>query len=99
MKHHQKLFKHIHKKGLDRIAYLIIGVTLLTGLPQAIEIFVNESAEDVSVFTWVGYSFIALFWLWYGLERKVKPVIVSSLAYLTIDVSVVVGIIKYGNIL
>lgn len=99
MKHHKKLFHHIQKKGLDRLAYGIIGFTLLMGLPQVFEIFINQSANDVSIITWIGYSFIALFWLWYGLERKVRPMIYSSLVYLLIDVSVVLGILKYGNIL
>jgi uncharacterized protein with PQ loop repeat len=98
LKQHKKVFHKIHKNGLDKFAYVIIGVTLLVGFPQVYQIWTTQSAEDVSLLSWIGYSGIALFWLWFGLERKVKPIIISSLAYLLIDVSVVVGILQFGNI-
>ena len=76
---HQILFHHIHKKGLDKIAYFMIAIGVLTIIPQIIQIYETKSAEDINLLSWAGYTAVGVFWLWYGIERKVKPIIVSAI--------------------
>lgn len=86
------------KRELDLIGYVIIVFTLFVTIPQVIVIFENQSAEDVSLHTWVGYTVIALWWLFYGLARGVKPIVLSSLVHLFVDIAVVYGIIKFEGL-
>ena len=83
------------KKELDYLGYIIIGITLFITLPQVATIYTNESAQDVSLITWIGYTFVGVWWLFYGLERNVHPMIVSSTLHIIVDIIVVYGIIKF----
>jgi len=86
-------------KTLDVVAMAIVWVTFIVTLPQIIQIFESQSANDVSIFTWTGYTFIGVFWLFYGIERGLKPIIMSSLLHLVADGIMVYGIILYGQTL
>ena len=82
-------------KELDYMGYAIIVLTLFITLPQVITIYENQSAQDVSLITWIGYIGIGLWWMFYGLEKNVKPMIVSSIFHIIVDLVVVYGIVKY----
>lgn len=83
------------KKELDYIGYALIIVSLFITVPQVLTIYENESAQDVSLFTWVGYTALGFWWLFYGIEKGVKPMILSSILHIIVDVVVVYGIIKF----
>ncbi len=95
---HQLLFHHIHKRGLDKLAYVMIGISLLTVIPQIVQIYETQSAEDINIYSYIGHIGISIFWLWFGVERKVKPVILSSLVHFGISLLVIHGIVKFGNV-
>ena len=95
---HQILFHHIHKKGLDKIAYIMIGLGVLTIVPQIIQIYQTQSAEDISLISWAGYTAIGVFWLWYGIERKVKPIVVSAILGLIVKAIMINGIMQFGTV-
>lgn len=86
------------KKELDYVGYAIIVITLFITLPQIITIYENESAQDVSLITWVGYLFLGIWWLFYGIEKDVKPMIISSLIHIVINIIMVYGIIKFQGL-
>jgi uncharacterized protein with PQ loop repeat len=67
----------------------------LTTLPQAYEIWVNQKAEGVSVFTWTMYFVAAIVWLFYGLQIKDKPLIILSILWAVTEFAVVVGPMLY----
>ena len=85
------------QKKYDHLAYIIIGVTFFITLPQVIQLFQTQSAGDISLISWVGFIFISVFWLIYGFERKMFPIIVSSLVHLAVNFVMVYGILEYGN--
>jgi len=66
-------------------------------LPQAIRIFKRKSARDLSIFTY-GFQIISVIvWLFYGLEIKDFPIIISnSFAVITLGV-VIFGWFLYGR--
>ena len=86
-------------KEFDQLAYIIIGITFLIALPQVYQIYSTHSAGDISLLTFAGFLIIGVFWLIYGIERKLKPVIFSSLFHLLVNGAIVYGILLYGNVL
>ena len=86
-------------KKYDTLAYVIIFVTLFFSIPQVIQIYETKSAEDVSFITWIGNTGIGVFWLIYGIERKLHPIVLSSLFHLVVNIVMVYGISQYGNVL
>lgn len=88
-------FAQKDKKELDYLGYAIIAITLVITLPQVLTIYENESAQDVSLITWVGYTIVGFWWLFYGLERNVHPMVASATLHIIVDVIVVYGIIQF----
>lgn len=94
---HQHLFHHIHSKGLDKLAYVFVIIGIAVGVPQIYQIFDDQSAGDISAESWLGYTAGSIFWIWYGIERKVKPIILSAFLHLVVNVIVLYGIYLYGD--
>lgn len=97
---HRIRFKHlsnIQRKRLIKRSVLVIAVIepLMT-LPQVYEIWVMKKAEGVSSLTWGLYLIAAVIWLFYGLQLKDKPIIISSILWLFFESAVVIGTIMYS---
>ena len=86
------------KTGLiaDNLIYLggILGP--IVTIPQLIEIWLNKNASGVSVISWTAYLVGAIFWLFYGLVHKERPIIFTYGIWIIIDILIVIGAIIYG---
>lgn len=68
----------------------ILGVIAI--IPQIIKIWVQRDF-GISITTWVGFLICALFWLFYGLVHKEKPIIFTNLAVIIADLLVIAGLL------
>jgi len=98
---HEVIHYHLTKgknspKFINKIIYFVALVGPLLILPQAIKVWYYKSAEGLSLFSWVSFLIITLFWLWYGITHREKPIIFAQIMWLIIHFSVVMGIIWYG---
>ncbi len=76
----------------------ISGIFLGFGaLPQAIKIFRNKSARDVSATTYFITSIGAFIWILYGLEIKNVPIIIPNVIGVIISVIILIGWFLYGR--
>lgn len=106
--HHQQSRKRLHnnleiyphknkqKNIVDKLVYFAGILTPISTLPQVFKIWINKSAVDVSIFTWMPYLIFAMIWLWYGIIHKEKPIIVLNLGLVIVNIFVVIGILMYG---
>ena len=65
-------------------------------IPQLIEIWLNKNASGVSVISWIAYLVGAMFWLFYGLVHREKPIIFTYGVWIVIDILIVIGTIIYS---
>ncbi len=65
--------------------------------PQVVEIFSKQSAQGVSLLSWVMYLMLGVVSLSYGLFHKLKPIIVSQVLWTIMDIVVIVGILMYSR--
>jgi uncharacterized protein with PQ loop repeat len=86
-----------NKKEYDYIAYTATALSFIFGIPQVIHIYTAKSAQDLILVTWLGSLTIGIFWLLYGIGKKARPVIVSSLVHLAISSLMINGIIQFQN--
>lgn len=108
--HHQQTRKRIHKNleiyphsdkwknFIDKLVYVAGILSPLFTLPQVYKIWINKSAYDISLITWIIYLFVSITWLLYGISHKEKPIIVLNLGLTTVNLLVVIGAIIYGGI-
>ena len=94
--HHGFLPVKIKRKEVDYIAYFAIVIGIFFTVPQLYEIIANQSAGSVSLLSWIAYTVMSFFWLIYGIERNLKPVIISSAIYIILDFIIVLSIVKYN---
>lgn len=80
----------------DDFMYVIAIVMPLTTIPQIIEIWINKSAQSVSIVTWSAYVVSALFWLAYSIIHKETVLIINSVLWVLLELMVVVGVVIYG---
>ena len=93
--HHPKRHFKWHLTPLDSFAYFFAVSTPLLELPQAYQIYTRHSARDVSFATWLFFAMSSVVWSIYGIKRKQPAIAVSSLLYLVIETTIVIGILMY----
>jgi len=107
--HHLHKRKRVYQRGLepypspsrwkrlvDKMIYVVIFVGPVMTIPQVFEIWVNKNVGGVSVISWLAYAFVSVFWLAYGLIHKEKPIILSSIAWIVLNLLVVAGVLLHG---
>ena len=101
----KKGFNHIKikassRKGkfveyLDKIVLIVAVLIPLVEIPQLIEIYTKQSAQNVSSLTWGAFVLFGIPWLIYGIVHKEKPVIVLYALWIVIDSLIFIGTIIY----
>ena len=84
------------KQPFDYVIYFFTVATPLFELPQAITIYSSHDAGSVSIYTWGFFVIDNVVWIVYALRRKIWPLLITSVLYLLIELSVVAGIILYS---
>ena len=82
-------------KFVDDLMLVFAIMVPLMAIPQAITIWSNKSALDVSLITWVAFLVSSIAWLIYSLVHKNKPLIANSSLWVIINSSVILGIILF----
>lgn len=83
-------------KFLDKAVYISAFFGPIMLVPQLLKIWQEKNAAGVSLLTWISYLAGAVFWLFYGLVHKEKPIIVANISFGILTLLIVVGILIYG---
>jgi uncharacterized protein with PQ loop repeat len=70
--------------------------TLVMTIPQILTIWVGQQAAGVSVWSWSAYLLAAVLWFWFGIQKRDKNIYLPCVAWIGLDVAVIVGAIVYG---
>lgn len=81
---------------VDGVMYVMGIIGPLVSIPQLIEIYIRQNAEGISVSTWLGYVFLTALWLVYGIVHRERPIILTQVLWLIVNILVVIGAILYG---
>ena len=95
LKHEPYPHPHKWKRLLDEVIYVVGICGPLLTIPQLFTVWVKHNASGLSLFSWVGYAFIAIIWLIYGITHKEKPIIFSNIMWLAMEVLLIIGILPF----
>lgn len=87
----------IEKRTVDRMMGMVAFIGPASASPQVIEIFSRQSAQGVSLLSWIMYLMLGMVSLSYGLFHHLKPIIVSQILWAVMDVMVITGILMYSR--
>ena len=83
------------KKLIDRLIYVAAVTYPLTTIPQIVDIFISKSSENVSLMTWLLYDAFTVIFLWYAIDKKLKPLIIEYCMWIVAQSAVVFLIMLY----
>ena len=84
------------KKALDKSIIFIGILSPIMTIPQIYKIFSNQSADGLSMISWITYIIVGSFWLTYGIVHKEKPIILVNIGWIIVNTGTLIGIILYG---
>lgn len=84
------------KRLMDRLI-LVVGILgpIMT-LPQLLKIFAEKDASGISVITFSSYLILDFFWLTYGIMHKEKPIIMTFVAWIMLNILIISGVLIYA---
>jgi uncharacterized protein with PQ loop repeat len=85
------------KTAFDRVLYALSFITILMTIPQVVSVWMNRSAEGVSIITWGTYLVSACVWLVHGLRQKDPTIYRACIAWIILDAAIVVGAIVFRS--
>lgn len=106
--HHYHIRKRVHlkhepyphpnklKRIYDKIIYVVVILCPIMNLPQLLKVWLEKDASGVSAISWIGFSFISLTWLIYGILHRDKHILVMNAFLIVIQAFIAVGVILYG---
>lgn len=92
---HRFMTKKQEKKFINKIVYIAAIAYPLAGVPQAAQIFITKSADDLSLLSYTLFFLLELIFLAYGFVNRLKPIILTSFLWLGYYVAILVGIAIY----
>ena len=83
------------KRWMDKLIYVVGIAGPLRTVPQIAKIWINKSAAGISIIAWVTYAISSAIWAVYGIMHKDKPIAISSLMFVVVNILVVIGALIY----
>src|SRR3989338_4697237 len=85
--HGQNSLKGHSKRQIfaDRLVYVggLLGIVLT--IPQITTIWINKNASGVSTISWCSYLLVSVFWMYYGIVHKERPIIITNIVWIFLD--------------
>jgi len=81
---------------IDRAMMFVSILNPLVAIPQAVVIYANHSATNVSLATWLSFMLVGVVLTFYSVAHRIKPMIINQILWFGVDIAIVVGILVYG---
>jgi len=81
---------------LDKLTFIIGVIGPFVVVPQIWSIFTTQSAEGVSLMTWLLMFIVTFPWVLYGLAHRDAAIITSFTLWEVANLTVVIGVLLYG---
>jgi len=82
--------------GLEKALRSLSIITMLMTVPQVLAVWGSQSANGVSLISWVAYLVSACLWFVYGVRKNDKTIYLACVGWIVLDASIVVGVIIRG---
>lgn len=94
----KKLYRNLKKeqKHIDGLMWLVGIASPISGIPQVLIIYMNQSSMNLSFLSWFIWTLMAFVYLLYGIVHRIKPLIFTNVAWLLVYFLVLAGILIYG---
>lgn len=81
---------------LDMLIYSASIVGPLATIPQVLQLYTTRQAAGLALLSWVTYTILNMVWIFYGYKHHEKPIVLTNIALVVLNSTVVVGIILFS---
>lgn len=89
-------FNETDRKAIDRAMMFVSILNPLVAIPQAVEIYSNQSAVNVSLATWISFMLVGVILTFYAILHRIGPMVINQILWFLVDTAIIVGILIYG---
>ncbi|HVX58308.1 MAG TPA: hypothetical protein VG964_01060 [Candidatus Saccharimonadales bacterium] len=89
-------FKKDDMRAIDRAMMFVSVLNPLVAIPQAVIIYTNQDATNVSLATWLSFMLVGIILTFYAVAHNIKPMIINQILWFIVDIAIIVGIVIYG---
>src|SRR2546425_12829289 len=82
----------------DRLLWVLSIITIVMTIPQVLSIWLNRTAEGVSVISWGTYLVAACVWLVHGIRQRDPAIYFACIGWIGLDAAIVVGALVFGSV-
>lgn len=95
--HHARARKRagLPKKAIDWLIYPVAIASPLALVPQVVQLYATHSAAGLSYLTWTLLAALNFLWVFYGFLHRERPIIITNLTFMLLDLAIVGGIFLY----
>lgn len=83
------------RKTVNRLIYPMGLSGPIFALPQALKIWTEKSAANISLVSWIAMMIPSIIWVIYGLSNNQKPVAITNTAWIFVYLAIISGAILY----
>lgn len=84
------------QKIIGYVMYVFAVVYPFTNVPQIKQIYTTHVVTGLSLFSWVSYLLFGLIPLTYAFLNRLKPLMISNVLWIIVDLVMIYGIIIYS---
>lgn len=93
---HRIKFQKNEMRSIDRAMMFVSILNPLVAIPQAVIIYANQDATNVSLATWLSFMLVGVILTFYSIAHRIRPMIINQILWFIVDIAIIVGIIIYG---
>ncbi len=82
--------------SLDRLIFVVGALGPISASAQVYKIWVEKTAEGVSIITWLANFLFSIVWLIYGIIHKEKSIIFTHALWMLINGLIALGAVIYS---
>jgi uncharacterized protein with PQ loop repeat len=86
----------IRRTKIDLLIYIAAFVGPLVLLPQVFNIYSTHETSGLFLPTWAMFGALNFLWILYGRAHGEKPIVITNVALMVLNFSVVIGILLFG---
>ena len=83
---------------IDKAVMVAAFVSPIAAIPQIIQLYHTQSAQDISLASWTVYQIVTVLWLIYGIKHKELPIIIYQGLWFVAQSLVIIAILLYGDV-
>jgi uncharacterized protein with PQ loop repeat len=88
--------KKSSQKMIGYMMYVVAVGMPLTTIPQLQQLYSTKVTTGLSLSTWIMYTIFGVVPLLYALSNKLRPLILTNILWMVVDLAMIYGIIVYS---